>query len=285
MIASYGQRVRLRLDSGEVITTFNRRKLGLAVAGDQVEVERDEAESLITNIVTRTNVLSRPDHRGQPRPFAANLSLMVVVVADQPSNDERLLDQYHGAAYNLGVDIALFMNKSDQWSAKDHQRFDRWTTLYQGLGTHICSGHTQSPDGLEGLIEHLNGQTAILVGLSGVGKSSVTRALIGSETIEVARLTQQGFGAHTTSTSQLYTSEDGGFHLIDSPGVRDFKLGHLRKEDIAASFVEIGDCAERCRYRNCQHIHEPDCAVKVALDEGKIAATRFASYMAMCRSE
>ncbi|NVK30249.1 MAG: ribosome small subunit-dependent GTPase A [Gammaproteobacteria bacterium] len=235
----------------------------------------------LAKVHPRQNLLSRPDHRGNPKPFASNLTRVVLVLADKPGNEDLFIDQYYAAAHHLNCELTLFFNKVDQWDSTAKQTFARWRDTYERIGTQVFEGCAKDASTLRPLQASLADETAIFVGQSGAGKSSMIRQLVIERDIEVGDLTQHGQGAHTTTTARLYPSQDGG-SIIDSPGVRDFRLELLEGVDASRSFTEFDQYLDECQFRNCIHLNEPRCGVKSAMAAGKIARSRYASYLSLC---
>ncbi len=206
---------------------------------------------------------------------------MVLVLADKPGNEDLFIDQYLAAAHHLGCELTLFFNKADQWDSEAKQTFARWRQTYEAIGIKVFEGCAKDMQTLAPLQASLTDETAIFVGQSGAGKSSMIRQLVIEREIEVGDLTQHGQGAHTTTTARLYPSHNGG-SIIDSPGVRDFRLELLEGVDASGSFTEFEPYLDECQFRNCIHANEPRCGVKSALASGKIADSRYQSYLSLC---
>lgn len=227
----------------------------------QCELDTRHDELRIVSIVPRQSALFRSNARGQAEPVAANLTLLAAVVAPLPAPDFYVVDRYLSAARCAGIKAAVVLNKCEL------PRGDEVSVAlaaYAALGLPVCpvSAHTQA--GLEELKVLLHGQIAVLVGQSGVGKSSLSRALVPLSTPNVGALLRDDEGRHTTTASTLYDLPHGGA-LIDSPGVRDFAPAIDRLDAATLGFVEIETHGSACRFADCRHLHEPDCAVRAAL--------------------
>lgn len=277
VVAAYGRRTALRLANGaEVNARIKGRKLQ-AVCGDRVQARpiENEPDWLIESVDHRKNALTRPNLRGKAEILAANLDLLVAVCADQPAPDWFIVDRYLCAAELMRIAGAVVFNKVDAGSAPPHvvDELDQYAET--GYPVAACSARTGN--NLEAFTKIVSGNEAIIVGQSGVGKSSLINALTQSEqrTAEISVTRREG--KHTTVATIMLPLPGGGY-IVDSPGVRDYAPAIAEAADVAAGFPEIRSTAEQCRFANCRHRREPGCAVKAAVDEGRVAARRFESY-------
>lgn len=281
VLVSHGPTARLRLDDGsEVLARAAGRDLQF-VCGDRVlcACDTQHAQWQIQQLVPRRNALYRTNARGRAELVAANLSLLVVVVAPRPPPDLFLVDRYLAAATCAGIAALLVANKADQEYSPELR--DGLAAL-AATGCATMSVSARTGEGLDSLRERLGGQTVMLVGQSGVGKSSLLRELVpGSEAL-VGELLKSDEGRHTTSVSQLYALPGGGA-LIDSPGVRDFAPAIESLDPRTLGFSEIARYAPQCRFADCQHLREPQCAVIAAVAAGSINARRYESYRRLRR--
>lgn len=281
VLVSHGARARLRLaDGSEVPARATGRDLQF-VCGDRVLCARDaqHGQWQIERLLPRAHALYRTNSRGRAELVAANLSLLVVVVAPHPPPDLFLVDRYLAAATCAGIEALLLGNKADQ---------DYPSELRTGLEALAATGcatltvSARSGAGLEALRARLAGQTVMFVGQSGVGKSSLLRMLVPGSDAPVGELLKSDEGRHTTSVSQLYALPGGGA-LIDSPGVRDFAPALESLDPRTLGFSEIAHHAPQCRFADCQHLREPQCAVIAAVAAGAIDARRYESYRRLRR--
>ena len=280
VVARYGKQALVENAEGDRVLCHLRSHLESPVAGDGVIWVRSEEAGVIIAITERLNVLHRPDIRGQLRPIAANVQLLLIVFAPEPAPQPNLLDRYLVAAEHMSVEAALILNKADL--LKDNglsQRLERYATLgYRTLTTH--SGMSDASD----LANLIRDSTVVLVGQSGVGKSSLIQRLLPDASIRVGALSELADkGRHTTTTAELFHLPNGG-RLIDSPGVREFGLGHVTPAEIALGFREFSPFLGRCRFRDCHHEREPDCALRAAVTDGSISKARFESYLQIRQS-
>ena len=274
--ATYSRRMQLRLDDGTEVEARIKGKRLKAVCGDRVEAQPlpNESDWLITRILERRNELTRPNMRGKVEILAANLDYLLVVAAAEPKPDWYIVDRYLCAAELMGVDAGVLFNKIDLADALPEDELRNYRQIGYDVGT--CSA--LQGEGLERVAELLGGRCSIIVGQSGVGKSSIINSLIEDDvqaTSAVSGKTREG--RHTTVNSVMIDLPDGG-KIIDSPGVRDYAPALDSPSTAAQGFREITSAAQRCRFANCQHLREPGCAVKDDVESGAITARRYESY-------
>lgn len=281
VLATFGRGLLLRLADGSLrqARPFGRKLV--IVCGDRVRFETDaHGETLVREVLPRRSALWRSNARGGSELLAANLDLLCVVLAPLPAPDFFVVDRYLCAARSAGMAGALVVNKHDL--AVDggvDAEIGRFATLgYPVLRVGAKQGH-----GLDALEELLAGRTAALVGQSGVGKSSLIRRLAtDGDAAPTGALVREEEGRHTTTASRRYALRTGG-GLIDSPGVRDYAPSVDHLDPRALGFVEIEAAAADCRFQDCRHLQEPRCAVRAAVEEGRVSARRYESYRRLRR--
>jgi ribosome biogenesis GTPase len=271
VVGSDGSRVHCRLQG---------RRLAV-VCGDRVRWQSGSTEGgdgVIVELLPRVSLLARISSRGDPEPVAANLTQLVAVVAPVPAPDFGLCDRYLAAAEWNGLAACVVANKADLEDTGG--TLDAPLADYARIGYPVLRASKRLADGVDALRKHLAGGTSVLVGQSGVGKSSLTNALVPGVAAAVDEVTRASeSGRHTTTTAWLYTLPSGG-ELIDSPGVRDFSPPLPAPREIAGGFREIAALAVECRFRDCLHRREPGCRVLAAAG-GAVAARRLESYLRM----
>lgn len=281
VVAQLGSRVDV-VPAGAVagLRCHIRANLGALATGDRVlwvalGSPTADAEGVVVALEPRRSVLERPDDRGRKRVIAANVDQMLIVVASEPATPLNLIDRYLVAASASAIEPMLVLNKADRLRPGDewHQLLDS----YAALGFRICRA-TAEPGGVEALLPCLAGQTSVLVGQSGVGKTSLVNALLDRTDLVVQAVSgATGKGMHTTTAARRYDLPGGGF-LVDSPGIREFGLGTVPLEAVAGGFPEINEIAGQCRFRDCRHRSEPGCAVLNAVSAGRVSPRRLDSY-------
>lgn len=255
-----------------------RQNLGDLVVGDTVVFHvNDQNEAVITAIDPRKTKFYRLDERGQEKLIAANINHVFVVMAPIPQPSWLLLDSYLAAISHLNFAVTIIFNKLDL----TEQSYEDYWQIYSKLNISVLKVSAKTGEGLEELKKAMQTQRSVLVGQSGVGKSSLIQALLPHENLMVGDLHKAtGLGTHKTSTARLYELPNGGA-LIDSPGVRDFNLWPMNSIELAKGFVEFVPYLGQCKFRNCTHDHEPNCALQKVFNEGKIALSRWDNYHAL----
>lgn len=268
-------------DKGSVHQCVSRANLGSVVAGDKV-VWRAGAHKtgVIEMRQERNSILERPDNFGNLKPVAANIDQMLVMIACEPAPQANLIDRYLVAAELMKIRPVLVLNKADLLNDNNRAAIDELLKRYEDLAyTTVKIVSSRQHEQQLGLLQTLIDQrTSIVVGQSGVGKSSLINTLLPLAELEVGELSELSReGTHTTTKAKLFHLPNGG-QLIDSPGIRDFGLWHIDTQQLQHGFVEIREHLGQCRFRDCKHENEPGCAIHVALAAGKISAVRFESY-------
>jgi ribosome biogenesis GTPase len=282
VVASHGRDAIIADDAGRrVHCRLQGRRLAV-VCGDRVRwapAHTEGGTGIVVELLHRSSLLARIDARGRPEPVAANLTQLVAVVAPRPAPDFGLCDRYLAAAEWAGLVACVVANKSDL--EDDSNSMPHVLADYARIGYCVIRASKRLADGVDALRARLAGATSVLVGQSGVGKSSLTNRLVpgvAAAVDEVSRASESG--RHTTSTASLYELPTGG-ELIDSPGVRDFSPPLPGPRQVAGGYREVAALAEHCKFRDCLHRHEPGCAVASAAADGRIAPRRLASYRRM----
>jgi ribosome biogenesis GTPase len=281
VIGAFGRRVRVRDAAGEpfMARPFGRR-LDI-VCGDRVRCEHDavHGEAHVLEVLPRRSALYRSSARGGSETVLANLTLLAVVVAPRPAPDWFVVDRYLAAASSAGTTGLIVLNKSDL-GIEPALREELAAYGAGGYRQIVCSARATL--GLVELLAELAGETAALVGQSGVGKSSLVHALVPQATISTSELDRDDEGRHTTTASLLYDIAGSG-QLIDSPGVRDFAPAIDRLEPTSLGFPDIDRLAPGCRFHDCQHLQEPKCAVQAAAAAHTLHPRRYESYRRLRR--
>lgn len=283
VIAARGRRGSLETPDGTQLPYIVKGRKLRVVCGDVVEWSRDPNGELaiVNHILNRDNELERkpPGQADTIEVLAANLSHLVVVCASVPDPDWFLIDRYICAGELMRCEVSIIANKSDLDSASAVDLSE-----YRALGYDCLTTSAKTGAGLDALQARLVDATAVLVGQSGVGKSSLVNALCPGADYAVATVSEAtAEGKHTTTASTMRRLPNGA-KLIDTPGVREFVPAFHEASTVATGFREISRASAQCRFANCQHLREPDCAVKTAVANGEIVTRRYDSYKRVINS-
>ena len=278
VLSHLGQALLIEDLDGGIWLCQTRRQVGSISVGDQVLfIEAGEGQGRVESILPRKSVLTRPAHAGKIRPVAANLDQVMVVVAPEPEPDWLLVDQYTAAAAHRGIDLAIIVNKIDR--VTERATLESEMTHYRQMGYACYPVSARTGEGLVALKEALKGKTSMLSGQSGVGKSSLTNALLPGKNLKTRELSEKaGLGRHTTTAAMLYHLPDGG-DLIDSPGVAVFGLAEINAEQLAYGYVDFRPYLDDCRFNDCRHRDDKDCAVRAAAQSGAIHMPRYQRFL------
>ena len=281
VIASFGRHLLVRDAAGQQRRARPAgRKLAI-VCGDRVRCEFDRAhdEILAVAVLPRRTVLARASLRGASEAVVANITQLIVVVAPLPQPDFFIVDRYLCAATSAGLRGAIAVNKADLGNdAMDPADLG----AYEQAGYAHVACSAKSGTGIVALEELLARGISVLVGQSGVGKSSLVSALLPDEEVQTGELVREEEGRHTTTASRAYALKCGGT-LIDSPGVRDFAPAIDQLDARTLGFPEAERLAGGCRFKDCRHMQEPDCALINAVESGAVSARRYESYRRLRR--
>lgn len=282
ILVSHGNRGIAELDNGDRIECKFRRSVGRPFCGDWVKVaEADRQSTVVTEILPRDNEFMRANARGQKQVIATNLDQVLIVIAPAPQPSRDLLERYLVAVLSLGIRPLIVLNKAELMPQGEFDSDGPLGRLdeYGELGYPVINASCKSAPGIEKLMPALEDRCSILVGQSGVGKSSLANALLPDldlQTGELSRVT--GKGTHTTTTTIMYSLPCSG-RLIDSPGVWEYGLWQMSPHELAAGFIEFEKYALQCRFNDCRHNSEPGCAVRDAVNRGAIRGWRHQSYL------
>lgn len=278
VVSGHGRHVVVETQDGTRVLCHPRKKNNLALVGDHVQWIASTDEGVIEAVLPRKNELFRQDEM-RTKSFAANIDLLLILIAAQPEFSETQLTRALIAAESAGIKALIVLNKSDL--IKD---FDRaWERLknYPQMGYQLHKlSIKHDPDAFASIMKDLQHKTTLLLGPSGVGKSTfinhaIPQAFVQTNEISLAL----NSGKHTTTATTLYwVDADKRTALIDSPGFQSFGIHQIAPSKLSLYMPDLHRNAKSCRFYNCTHLHEPGCGVRSALDLGEISPNRYKIY-------
>lgn len=280
VVAAYGKRYQVELiDTKQRISCVTRGKKTDLACGDLVTLKlTDKHEGVVESTLPRKTLLFR-SNAFKSKMLAANVTQIIIVLATQPSFYEALLNRCLIAAEAAGIKALIVLNKCDL--ADNHDALQK-LALYTKLGYQVLP--LSAKEDISSLRPYLQNEVSILVGQSGMGKSTMINALLPNEAVRTQEVSQVlDSGKHTTTAAHLYHLDENS-RLIDSPGLQEFGLHHLSTDELEHAFIEFRPLLGKCRFNNCKHLQEPDCAIIEALAQNTISAGRLAIYK-MLRTE
>lgn len=293
VVKSSGSVYDVRLDDGTLVecrVKGNFRLKGIkstnpVAVGDNVSLSRrDDGTAYIVDILPRKNYIVRKASNlsKQSHILAANLDLcFLVITINHPVTSTTFIDRFLASAQAYRVPVVPVFNKTDLYTPDESAELDYLCALYESIGYTCLKTSIATGEGIDKLKEMMCGKVSLLAGNSGVGKSSLVNAVapqMDARTGEISKTHDKGM--HTTTFSQMFEFMPGSF-IVDTPGVKGFGTYDMDSEEIAHYFVEFFELSHGCKYGNCTHTHEPGCAVLQALEEGRIAPSRYQSYLSM----
>jgi ribosome biogenesis GTPase len=273
VVAAFGRHYDVETTEG-IVSCVTRGKKGGIACGDRLQIEMTgSSQGVIKEIEPRASLLFRSDEFKE-KIIAANVTQIIVVVAAEPAFYEDLVSRCLIAAEAASLKIVIVLNKCDLEQATRVAL--KQLQLYRDLGYPLIT--LSARQDISPLRSHLQGETSVLVGQSGMGKSSIINALLPAALAHTREISQAlNSGKHTTTHARLYHLDEHS-HIIDSPGLQEFGLSHINEMDIAHAFVEFRPFLGHCRFSNCRHLVEPSCAVLEAATAGKIDRRRLGTF-------
>jgi ribosome small subunit-dependent GTPase A len=264
------QEVERDLRAGEFLGEFQLTWMGT--------IHREAGELFVTHVRDRKTTLARPSPEGiAPKVMAANVDKVVITCSVvTPPLHPRIIDRMLIAAQRGGAEAIVVINKVDLLTSRDE--LQAILEPYRRAGLSVVELSTETGEGIQQLKTILSDSLCVLIGHSGVGKSSIVNAL-SEETRAIVGATSQAYqrGRHTTTASTIYVLDDG-IRVIDTPGVRQFGLWQIDREHLPLYFIEFKPFEGGCRFNDCTHTHEPDCAIRAAVESGELSSDRYATY-------
>jgi ribosome biogenesis GTPase len=284
VIAMHGPLVRVQVGDQTMVVSSRRRlnweggspPAARLVVGDRVSVEMKGEEGVVVAVYARANSLIRKSPGTErPQVIATNIDqALLVFAAREPEPKRGLLDRFLVAAHLADVHAVITINKVDQGL----DQVDPWLDVYESLGYDVLRVSARTGWGLGRIRRLLEGRTTLFCGPSGGGKSSLLNAVYPGFRLKVGSISEAtGKGTHTTTTAELMPLPYGGF-VVDTPGLKEFGLWRATREELEGAFPEISELTGSCRFADCSHVHEPDCAVLEAIEAGTIDPDRHQSY-------
>ncbi len=268
VVAAYGRQYAVEIE-GNILSCITRGRRNDVVVGDIVEVH----EGVIESVMPRTSLLYRSDAFREKR-IASNVTQVVFVLAGVPTYSDELLNLCLTASQDQGLKFLILLNKADMEEAT--KAVMESLELYVKLDYPVLS--ISARQNVSPLLPFLEGETSVLVGQSGMGKSTLINSLVPEANRATAEISSKlDSGRHTTTHARLYHLSPIS-HIIDSPGLQEFGLNHLDLQGLVHAFVEFRPHLGHCRFRNCRHAGEPGCALQAALESGEISERRMAIY-------
>lgn len=276
--------------SGEIFRCNLRRTLKNVVVGDEVYWRKGSEQlqgisGVIEAVFPRRNELSRPDYYDGIKVMAANIDQIIVVSAVLPELSLNIIDRYLVVCETVGITPLIVLNKIDLLDETARADAEQALAIYENLGYKTLCVSAESGENMAKLTACLSEGTSIFVGQSGVGKSSLINAVLPEAQALTGSISDvSGLGQHTTTASRLYHLPCGG-NLLDSPGIREFGLWHLEDEQITRGYREFQPLLGGCKFRDCTHKNDPGCAIRAAVEEGKIHSQRYQNYHRLLESK
>ncbi|MFY1026450.1 ribosome biogenesis GTPase RsgA [Actinobacillus seminis] len=283
VVTRYAIHADVEDEQGMIFRCNLRRTLSNVVVGDRVVWRQGNAQlqgvsGVIEAIHPRYSEISRPDYYDGLKVIAANIDRIVIVSAVLPSLSLNIIDRYLVMCENAHIPALIVLNKADLLSEEQRQEVEMQLQIYRDIGYETLMISAKSGENMQSLTALLAQGTTIFVGQSGVGKSSLIHYLLPQENIITGEVSAiSGLGQHTTTSSHLYHLPQGG-NLIDSPGIREFGLWHLDRDQITRGYREFQYVLGTCKFRDCKHLSDPGCALREAVEQGKIHSMRFENY-------
>lgn len=290
VVSRFGQHADVLSEQGDILRCNIRRTLASLVTGDKVAWRRAAAieqglQGVIEAAEVRESVICRPDHYDGIKPIAANVDQIFIVSSPQPAFSDQIIDRYLVACEDAGINAIIVLNKIDLMQPEERAAIEARLAVYSAIGYRVLQVSAQDGEGIAALRASFTNHTSVLVGQSGVGKSSLIKATLPEVDLAIGAISNNsGLGQHTTTVARWYSLAQGGA-LIDSPGIREFGLWHIAPERVAYCFKDFRSYLGTCKFRDCKHEHDPGCALQAAVNAGELDARRLENYHRIVREQ
>lgn len=283
VISRFGNQADIEDTSGKVFRCGIRKNIRDITTGDNILWKEDSANSdfkgIIEFVYDRISELLRPDFYDGLKPVAANITKIFIVTSILPELSTNIIDRYIVACEEQKIKPIIVVNKIDMLTTDSFNNLKCKLEIYTNLGYKVIYISTKTNVGIDELKEEIANQQVVLVGQSGVGKSSIVNSLSTSPKAQTNVVSEiSGLGQHTTTVSKLYHIDENGI-IIDSPGIREFALWNLSQQQIAFNFIEFRKYIGSCKYKDCKHINEKGCSIIEAVDSNDIFKERYENYV------
>lgn len=253
--------------------------------GDEVEMvieDVQEESAMIDRIYDRKNYVARvsPHNKRQHHIIASNLDQSILFATlKEPKTSQGFMDRFLISCESYHIPAIIVFNKADLYKKKEMEKFELLKEIYEAIGYKVVLASVQTGQGVNEVKSLLKDKTTLLSGHSGVGKSTFINAVFPQFNLRTQEVSGwSGKGLHTTTFAEMFDL-DGGGQIIDTPGVREFGLVDIPKQELSHFFPEMRVLINDCQFNNCMHINEPGCAVKAAVNAGTVSVDRYASYL------
>ncbi len=296
VIKSTGSLYLLRIEGeGEVFAKIggrlrvkNIRNTNPVAVGDIVLTEKREDYALIIRVLARKNYIIRKatNLSKENHILAANIDqALLLITLKHPATSTLFIDRFLTSAEAYRIPVILIFNKIDLLSQEETQELENLMEIYRKIGYSCYATSAQSQTGVHFIKELLKNKVSVVAGLSGVGKSTLINAIDSRWSLKTGEISAaHQSGKHTTTFAEMFELNSGGY-IIDTPGVRGFGLVDISKSELGHYFKEIFLFSQQCKYNNCYHVHEPNCAVREAVAIGKISQSRYENYLKLFLDE
>lgn len=279
VVTNFGNEILVESANGERLRAIAKQSVPTLVTGDKVVWKvNEQGLATIYELQERHGILARELKNKQEKIVASNIDVALIICTHKPVLKTGLIDRYIAACELAGIKPWIVFNKTDILPEKKRDKIRNELSVYEEIGYPLFLTSARNNSGFEQIKHDLQNKTAVLVGQSGVGKSSIIRALIPSAMPRIADISQAtNKGRHTTTHSEIYHLNENT-RLIDSPGIREFGLKTTDYKTLATGFIEFKPFIDKCRFRDCQHKGEQGCAIEQAANENRISPVRLESY-------